>query len=234
MKPEKILAAWRGQPECTHCSVRHLALFADLDDEDFRNLHLPIEDLAFRPGATLYNMDDAGRAVFTVRSGLVKLIQYLPNGDQRIVRLLKQGDTVGLEAVLDQPYRHTALTMQDTLACRIPATSIHQLNARTPRLYGQLMRRWQLSVDRADEWLTFLSTGTARARIARLFLYVKGESADPVCQLFGREEVAAILGITSETASRLITELRRDGILAPLPGNRFRCDVARLQDIAAN
>ncbi len=234
MRPEKILAAWRGQPECAQCSIRHLALFADLADADFRDLHLPIEDLAFRPASALYNMDDPGRAVFTVRSGLVKLIQYLPNGDQRIVRLLKQGDTLGLEAVLDQPYRHTALTMQDTLACRIPATSIHQLNARTPRLYGQLMRRWQLSVDRADEWLTFLSTGTARARIARLFLYMKEEAADPVCQLFGREEVAAILGITSETASRLITELRRDGILVPLPGNRFRCDVARLQDIAAN
>lgn len=203
-------------------------------DADFRDLHLPIEDLAFRPGAALYNMDDHGRAVFTMRSGLIKLIQYLPNGDQRIVRLLKQGDTLGLEAVLDQPYRHTALTMQDTLVCRIPASSIHQVNGRTPGLYSQLMRRWQLSVDRADEWLTFLSTGTARARIARLFLYLKGDSADPVCQLFGRDEVAAILGITSETASRLITELRRDGILVPLPGNRFRCDFAKLENIASN
>lgn len=234
MKPAKIVAAWKGQPVCDQCSVRHLALFADLLDEDLKNWQLPIEDLAFCSGAALYNMDDPGRAVFTVRTGLVKLIQYLPNGDQRIVRLLKQGDTIGLEAVLDQPYRHTALAIQNTFVCRIPTWGIHQLNARTPRLYNQLMRRWQLSVDRADEWLTFLSTGTARARMARLFNYLKGESSDPVCQFFGREEVGAILGITSETSSRLIAELKRDGILVPLPGNRFRCDFARLQDIAAN
>lgn len=234
LKASKVEAAWRGQPECAKCDIRHLALFADLQEEDFIGVHLPVEDLEFRAGATLYRAEDPGLALFTVRGGLVKLVQYLANGDQRIVRLLKQGDTAGLEAVLDQPYRHTAVTMQATRMCRIPMTTIHQLNADTPKLYGQLMKRWQQSVDRADEWLTFLSTGTARARMARLFLYLRSDSTDPLCQLFGREDVAAILGVTSETASRLIAELKRERIVIALPGNRFRCDVAKLQEIASN
>jgi len=234
VKTDKIAAAWRGQPECTKCGIRHLALFADLREEDFTNVHLPVEDLEFQAGAPLYHAGDPGRAVFTVRGGLVKLVQYLANGDQRIVRLLLQGDTAGLEAVLDQPYRHSARTMQATRICRIPIATIHQLNADTPRLYGQLMKRWQQSVDRADEWLTFLSTGTARARMARLFLYLKGDTCEPTCQLFGREDVAAILGITSETSSRLIAELKRERIIIALPGNRFRCDLAKLQEIASN
>lgn len=234
MKTVKIEAAWRGQPECAKCDIRHLALFADLREEDFTSIHLPVEDLEFQANASLYHADDPGHAVFTVRGGLVKLVQYLANGDQRIVRLLKQGDTAGLEAVLDQPYRHTAVPMQTTSVCRIPVATIHRINAETPRLYGQLMKRWQQSVDRADEWLTFLSTGTARARIARLFLYLKSEPSEAYCQLFGREDVAAILGITSETASRLIAELKRQRIIIALPGNRFRCDFPKLQEIASN
>lgn len=234
LKTDKIEAAWRGQPECAKCDIRHLALFADLREEDFKDVHLPVEDLEFQSGATLYRAEDPGRAVFTVRGGLVKLVQYLANGDQRIVRLLRQGDTAGLEAVLDQPYRHAAVTMQATRVCRIPTTTIHQLNADTPKLYGQLMKRWQDSVDRADEWLTFLSTGTARARMARLLLYLKDDSRDPVCQLFGREDVAAILGVTSETSSRLIAELKRERIIIALSGNRFRCDFPKLQEIASN
>lgn len=228
------MAAWRGQPECVKCNIRHLALFADLREEDFKDVYLPVEDLEFQAGAALYHAGDPGRAVFTVRRGLVKLVQYLANGDQRIVRLLRQGDTAGLEAVLDQPYRHAAVTMQATRICRIPMTTIHQLNADTPKLYGQLMKRWQQSVDRADQWLTFLSTGTARARLARLFLYLKADSTDPLCQLFGREDVAAILGITSETSSRLIAELKRERIIIALPANRFRCDVSKLEEIASN
>lgn len=227
-------AEWRGQPQCQTCGVRHLALFSDLAAEDFAELQLSIADLSFEPGGVLYTVGAPGQAVFTVRSGLVKLVQYLPNGGQRIVRLLRQGDTAGLEAVLDHPYRHAAITMTTALVCRIPATAIHQLNARAPQLCHQLMRRWQHSVDQADDWLTFLSTGTARARVARLLLYLKGSSCEPICQLFGRDDMAAILGITSETASRVIADYKRLDLVVPLPGHRFRCDWQRLEDIAEN
>ena len=231
---KNILAAWRGQPACEKCGVRHLSLFADLEESDFKGLDLPIEELEFQLGAVLYHVRDPARAVFTVRSGLVKLIQYLPNGHQRIVRLFRQGSTAGLEALVDQPYQHTAVAMQPTLVCRIPALTVQELNARNPKLCKELMRRWHQSLQHADEWLTFLSTGTARARMARLFLYLKGDSCDPVCQLFGREEVAAILGITSETSSRLIAELKRERIIIPLSGNRFGCDFPKLEEIASN
>lgn len=143
--------------------------FSDLAEGDLMGLHLHIEDLEFPAGTIIYHSDEPGRALFTIRSGVVKLVQCLPNGTQRIVRLLRQGATLGLEAVLGEPYRHAAITMQDALICRIPATAIHQLNVQSPALYTQLMRRWQQSVEQADEWLTFLSTGTARARVARLF-----------------------------------------------------------------
>lgn len=214
--------------------MRHVSLFAKVDEKDLEDLGLPIDDMEFHPGAILYNVRDPGLALFTVRSGLVKLTQYLPNGHQRIVRLLRQGSTAGLEALLDQPYEHTATAMQSSLVCRIPASTLHQLNARSPVLCRELMQRWHQSLKKADEWLTFLSTGTARARMARLFLYLRGNSCGPVCQLFGREEVAAILGITSETSSRLIAELKREKIINPLSGNRFSCDFPKLEEIALN
>ncbi|MBK7422613.1 MAG: Crp/Fnr family transcriptional regulator [Propionivibrio sp.] len=234
MKVKKILAAWRGEPQCEKCQVRHLALFSDLAESDFMGLHLHIEDLEFPAGTIIYHSDEPGRALFTIRSGVVKLVQCLPNGTQRIVRLLRQGATLGLEAVLGEPYRHAAITMQDALICRIPATAIHQLNAQSPTLYTQLMRRWQQSVEQADEWLTFLSTGTARARVARLFLHLNGDSGDAICQLFGREDVAAILGITSETACRIVAEFSRDKVINALSSNRFECDLLRLEEISSN
>ena len=234
MKVKKILAAWRGEPQCEKCQVRHLALFSDLAESDFMGLHLHIEDLEFPAGTVIYHSDEPGRAVFTIRNGVVKLVQCLPNGTQRIVRLLRQGSTLGLEAVLGEPYRHAAITMQDALICRIPATAIHQLNAQSPTLYTQLMRRWQQSVEQADEWLTFLSTGTARARVARLFLHLNGVSGETTCHLFGREDVASILGITSETACRIVAEFSRDKVINALSSNRFECDLQRLEEISSN
>lgn len=46
--------------------------------------------------------------------------------------------------------------------------------------------------------------------------------------------MAAILGVTSETVSRTLAELKRENIITALSGNRFRCDVPRLEEIALN
>lgn len=234
VKPERIEAAWRGQPECRRCRVRHLALFADLDVDDFTGFHMPIEDLSFAAGRALYRAGDPGIAVFTVRSGLVKLVQYLPNGAQRIVRLLRQGDTAGLEAVLGHDYQHGAVCMKAVSVCRIPTATIWQLNAKTPRLYNQLLERWQQAVRQADDWLTLLSTGSARTRLARLLIYLRGDGVEPQCELFSREEIASILGITTETASRLVAEFKRENLITKQSNQRFVCDFAALEKIADN
>lgn len=197
-------------------------------------MQLPIDKLRLQGGTVLYSAGERARAVFNVRTGLLKLVQYAPNGDQRIVRLLRPGDLAGLEALVDAPLEHTAVAMCASDVCRIPCEVVHKLIAATPRLLGQLMRRWHRSLHQADEWLTLLSTGNARARMARLMLLLQDGSAQPVCRLFCREDLAAILGITTETASRIVADFRRRHLIAPLAGGRLLLAPDALREIAQN
>lgn len=230
LKKTDIGAAWRGLARCQGCGIRETALFADLTEADFGLIHLPIDEIAVAPGSALYHVGDDPAALFTVRGGLVKLVQYLPNGDQRIVRLLRTGDTAGLEAALGEPYRHTAVAVHPVQACRIPRAVIQRLSDETRHLHQQLMRRWHQAVERADAFLVELATGSARARVARLFLTLVDETGE--CDFFGREDVGAVLGITTETASRIVAEMKRQGLLEELRPNRFRCDHDALRAIA--
>lgn len=224
-------AAWRGTANCADCGIRDLVLFADLTEPDFNLIHLPIDDIAFEAGATLYSAGDEGTTLYTIRSGLVKLVQYLPDGTQRIVRLLKNGATVGLEAVLGQAYEHTAVALQPTQTCRVPRQVVERLTRETPRLHGQLMQRWHAALRQADEWLTELSTGKAPQRLARLLLQLA--EADGTVTLFSREDVGSMLGITTEHASRTVAEFKRNGVITEVAINRYRCDMDRLSEIAA-
>lgn len=230
MKKTDIGAAWQGLANCKGCGIRDSALFADLTESDFNLIHLPIDTHMVAPGVALYHVGDAPEALYTVRSGLVKLVQYLPNGAQRIVRLLRAGDTAGLEAALGEPYRHSAIAVHPVLTCRIPCAVIQRLSTETQHLHQQLLRRWHQAVERADAFLVELGTGSARARVARLFLILMDEQDE--CELFSREDVGAILGITTETASRMVAELKRQGVLTELRLNRFRCDRAALRGVA--
>jgi CRP/FNR family transcriptional regulator, anaerobic regulatory protein len=231
MKKGRIRAAWKGPAECRDCGIRDLALFSDLQEPDFELVHVPIDEIYHEAGSVLYNAGDAGQHVFTLRGGLVKLVQYLPDGTQRIVRLMRQGAVAGLEILLDNAYEHTAIALYPTPVCRIPAHVVHDLDAKTPRLHRQLMERWHQSVHEADDWLTGMSTGSAKARVARLLLYLPA-SPGGRCEIFSREDLGAMLGITTETASRVMAEFRRTGVIVDKGHNVFECQMDALHKIA--
>lgn len=232
MRRGQIEAAWLGRAECRNCGIRHLVLFADLHETDFDLIHLPIEELQVVAGGQLYRAGEDGIAAFTIRSGLVKLVQYLPDGNQRIVRLLRPGAVAGLEVLAGSAYEHTAEVLQPTLVCRIPREVIERLSRETPRLHRQLMSKWSDTMRQADEWLTGLNTGSARQRVARLFLHLAGE--DGACHLLSREDIGAILSVTTETASRTVAEFKRSGVVVEIGPNTFTIDRDKLEALAAD
>lgn len=233
MKSSEIEIAWAGPPQCQRCGIRDLVLFADLRQDDFSLIHQPIDELRFDVGDVVYRAGDRPDHVFTVREGLVKLEQYLANGGHRIVRLLTQGDVLGMEALLGQAYQHEARVLEPLLVCRIPVSVVERLSRDTPRLHRQLLTRWQRAVADADAWLTALSTGTAQARVARLLLRLTDGRADRRCFLPTRDDIGAMLGITSETASRVVAELKRGGLVHELDAKHARVDRDGLQRIAS-
>ncbi len=229
----KILPS--GGSDCVNCSIRKTVLFAGLEVSDCESIHRPIDDISLAPQEALYRAGDPAQAVFTIRSGLLKLVQYLPDGRQRIVRLLRATDVTGLEALLGQAYQHDAIVLQPSQVCRIPLEVIQRLDQDNPKLRKELMVRWQRALDEADAWLTQLATGSARARMARLLQRLVSGREDGSCDLFGREDMGSMLGITTETASRIIAEFKRSGALQEIPGSvSLRCDSAVLNKIAAD
>ncbi len=234
MEVDRIQTVWKGIVECNKCKIRDLALFADLEEADFDLIHRPITELRFDAPARLYRQAEEGVAVYTVRSGLVKLEQAQLSGGHRIVRLLRQGDAAGLESLLGSPYSHTAIALEPVSVCRIPREVVVRLNEQTPRLFKQVMRRWQKALDDADNWLTELSAGPSRARVARLLSHLAEYADDGEFSLIGREDMGSILGITKESASRAVAEFKRERYITRVGHGRYRGDITRLADAAAH
>jgi CRP/FNR family transcriptional regulator, anaerobic regulatory protein len=224
--------AWSGEANCLACSLRASALFSGLDVSDFEHIHEPIDQYHLKPGTVLYHGGDVGDYMFTVRTGALKLIQFLPDGGQRIVRIARATDVLGLEALLDDRYQHDAVALQPTELCRFPVRLVRRLGQDSPRLHRELMSRWQRALSEADAWLTELSTGSARQRVARLLLRLVQGNASSECQLFSREDMGAMLGITTETTSRTIAEYKRQSLLVETSPNLCLLDVPNLRRIA--
>jgi CRP-like cAMP-binding protein len=224
---------WVGRSDCVHCAIRKRVLFADLSTDELNDVLQEIDDLVYQSGSMIYRHGDEGLALFTIRRGMLKLIRELPGGDQRVVRLLKVGDVAGIEAAIGASYRHTAFAIGETELCRIPAPVIEQLDITHPTLARQLMVRWQNNLDDADRALVEFSTGTAEVRVARLLLHLSSLSHDDTCADIGRQDMGSMLGITTETASRVMADFRRRGVIGETGrGERCHCNADLLKRIA--
>lgn len=231
MKPNCTNPEWVGRAKCAVCEVRHFVLFSGMSSHELDSALLPIDNLHAAQHAVLYEENTAAPSVYTVRSGLIKLKVDLPNGGQRIVRLLRQGDVAGIETLVGERYHHTAIAMQDTDVCRIPREVLLRLDQTNPSIHQALLQRWQRSVDQADHTIVALSTGSAEGRMARLLIML-GRSGDHPGFMPCREDMGALLGITTETASRIIAAFKRRGLIHTDRENETVCDLPGLALLA--
>jgi CRP-like cAMP-binding protein len=197
-----------------------------LRGSDFDQIIIPINRAIVPAGTVLYSESESANAIYTVRWGLVKLVKQSPEGTARIVRLLGTGAAVGLEALKEGVYWHTAVAVQETALCRVPFKVIDRLQTRNAQLADRLIVQWERYLEYADRWITELSTGPVKARVHRLIgiLVEINNSAAGEIEIPSVEDLAATLGASVEAVSRTMAELKRAKVLTRVAPRTYRCD----------
>ena len=223
-------SSWGGVADCRHCAMRKTSLFSVLRGPDFDKILLPIRNAGLPAKTVIYLENQPADAVFTIRRGLVKLVKQAPDGSPRITRLLGRGAALGLEALTEGIYWHTAVAMREVDLCRIPTAVIIALQEHNLQLVDGIIRQWEHYLDYADRWITELSAGPVKTRVPRLvklLLDISGEPSGRVV-LPSSEEMAAVLATSVESVSRCIAELKRSRVLVRVAARTYHCDTAAL------
>lgn len=214
---------------CERCEVRSDALFGALDGAALERLHTDIAASQLQAEQAVYGRGSPGVAAYTVREGIVRFERCTQDGRRRIVRLAGRGDLVGLEAVLAQPYAEDAVACTPVQLCRLPRLLVDALAGEHAALRQELMRRWQRAVEQAVAWSAELAVGPAPLRMLRLLVLLQRHADDGRVWLPRRDQIADMLDLTVETASRLVSRLRREGVITELlPPRHMRLDGAAL------
>jgi CRP-like cAMP-binding protein len=191
--------------------------------------------VAYSAGQTIFYEEESVDALYVVRDGRIKLLNYLENGRARIVRLYNKSSILGLNGLMDEPHAHQAVAIDDVQLYQIPMQFIIFIKDRDPDTYSYLLEHLQDDLKMADTWITDFSTGAIRARVARLLSFLVDNDVDTgPCEvtLLTVEEMADILGVTAESVSRIMADMKRKNILWEISGDspdRFHCDVKQLR-----
>jgi len=230
---------WLRRSDCRQCEIFNQVIFSGLSADDVEDIvngiYEPIDEFQYEAGAVLYEQGDRDHAVYTIRKGLVKAVRYQSNGAERIIRLHRRGDSIGLERLLGRPYGHTAVVLRDAEVCRIPIETLQRLDAEKARFYRGLMQRWAEGLFQADDYIMLILSGTVRERVAHLIAWLADVTGDPrrhEVELLSGKDLSAMLDVTAESISRTLADLKRRGVLQQVQGERYHYDPDALERYA--
>ena len=217
--------SWDTIADCRYCAIRQQALFSALRGPDFEHIFVPIRSAVIPAGTEIYCQDSPADAIYTVRRGIIKLLVRGPSDGGRIVRLLGRGAAVGLEALTRGVYWHTAVAMGESELCRVPMQVFDALEARSVQIADRVIAQWEQQVASADRWLSELNVGSVAQRVQRMLVLLaelEGGAGQPI-QLPPMADLASILGVTRESVSRVIAEMKRADALKRVAPHTYEC-----------
>jgi CRP/FNR family transcriptional regulator len=171
----------------------------------------------FEAGELIVEEDASVRQVANVLSGTIKLFKLLPDGRQQITGFLFAGDFLG--PMLSGEYATFAEAVNRVELCMFDQDRLRERMDAWPHLERRLFEDATATLDRALDWMLLLGRKTASERVASFFVMLAdrvGDKADDSAVVevpMSRSDIADYLGLTMETVSRQISQLKRAGML---------------------
>jgi CRP/FNR family transcriptional regulator len=201
-----------GHP-CAGCAVRQRAVCAVLESGDLAQFRGVGRTLRLQRGQSLFHEGDPANRVFTVTGGALKLYKLLPDGRRQVTGFMFPGDFLGIS--LDGEHAVTAEALDDVQLCSFARNRFSAFVDEHPGMERQLYCLAAHELGAARDQMVLLGRKTALERLASFFLQLLaraertgGSEVGCFDLAMGRSDIADYLGLTKETVSRVLGQLR--------------------------
>lgn len=214
-------------PVCETCKARLDSIFSALTPEDLELLSLQKHCNYFMKGQVIFSEGSYPIGLFCINSGKVKISQSGFEGKEQIIRLAKDGDIIGYRALISgEGYSATATVIEDSKICLIPRNVFFGFLQTNADITQRIMKLLAIDLREAENKITILAQKPVLERLAEVLLMLKeyygyGENDPNLNITITREEIANIVGTATETTIRLLSDLRKEGII-DLDGKRIK------------
>lgn len=226
------------KPNCAGCPVIPNLLFREASSEQLSQLECIFRPTRLHRNHVLYLEGSSAQHLFGLRSGLVKMVNVLENGKERISRVLFPGAIFGFEALTETTYPVTAVVLQDSEICVVPCDEFRSLlHASTDTALG-VIRYLVSEATRVRSQIADMSFKDARMRVATLVLSLvppdalKSSQTAAVTLPFSSQEIGEMLELSPETVSRTWSALRHDGLIQKRGRKLVIQNLEKMRDVA--
>lgn len=204
---------------CEHICASTVPIFAALGRAELQQVNDLLTKKEFRKGEVLFTHGEPGNQLYIVRHGRVKLYTLSTEGRQQTVRILEHGDFFG-ELALFKETTHalTAEALTDTGICLLAREAFRRLLADNASIALAMLAVLSERLARAEEFIGDLTLKNSEQRLASWLLLMAEKGARTpqglrIALSLTRQELANLLGTTTETVSRKLSAFQEEGII---------------------
>ena len=206
---------------CQSCEARHGGICGALSPDQLTELSKHTSKSAHGSSTPLGADINEGETYSNILSGVVKLTKLLPDGRQQIVGLQFAPDFLGRPISSGSDITVEAAT--NIRLCSFPKSVLEQFIQEAPEMEHRLHAQHMRELDEAREWMLTLGRKNALEKVASFVLliasHIDPENTDreTVVEIelpLKRADIADFLGLTIETVSRQLTNLRKRGVIS--------------------
>ena len=174
----------------------------------------------YQAGEVIYFEKSPASRLFVVADGNVKLMQHTIGGKEVMLDILEQGEFFGgLTQGTNDCYFETAQAHTPVCTLSIERKDFRQVLVDNPPVALKVMDIIAERLVAAHEMMRLLSVASVEQRLAHVLLKLGEKLGEPdevgllIQMPLGRGELAELTGTTSETASRVMSQFQKRGLI---------------------
>ncbi|GAB2756699.1 Crp/Fnr family transcriptional regulator [Nocardioides pakistanensis] len=200
--------------------LAHAPYFAGLSRDQIAAIERRMRVHGYDAGEIIYRTGTPADALFILATGRVKVLRPSLDGAEVLVDVIRPGALFGSVAALGHStYPDTAQALTVSCALRISAPDFRAVLEEHPGVALVVLDDLAARLEQAQQTVRRLSGGTVEQRVASTLLALADQVGEPhgdsvLLQLpLTRGDLAAMTGTTTESVSRTLSKLRRQGVV---------------------
>tara|TARA_R110002049_G_scaffold71370_1_gene183875 strand:- start:39198 stop:39875 length:678 start_codon:yes stop_codon:yes gene_type:complete len=207
--------------KCEQCIIKQFNSLKALTKDELVRISSCKTSKIIKKGEVIFEEGEILNGVYCVKDGICKLTKLSANGKDQIVKMVVKGDLLGQRSVVTEERSNLQATaLNDMEVCFIPKSEILKDLQKNPEFTFDVLKSMANDLREADDIIVNMAQKSVRQRLAETLIYIHDSfGANPdgtLSVLLSREDFANIVGTATESAIRVLSQFKKEGLITTI------------------
>ncbi|MBJ6368710.1 Crp/Fnr family transcriptional regulator [Snuella sedimenti] len=207
--------------KCEQCIIKQFNSLKSLTTDELMRISKCKTSRIIKKGEVIFEEGESINGVYCVKDGICKLSKLSENGKDQIVKMVVKGQLLGQRSLINgESSNLQATALNDMEVCFIPRSEIIKDLQSNPKFSFDVLQDMAKDLKEADDVIVNMAQKSVRQRLAESLIYIHdtfGTNPDGTLSiLLSREDFANIVGTATESAIRVLSQFKKDGLITTI------------------